>query len=197
MLAMGSGNISAGVYTFNGDADEDKEIADGDDAALSFGANIGFANDNLSFGASYISNIADTDGLSSGACANVDSSVAGFGVNVGLTAGNISLIAEHVSAAEEFTNGDLGGDIANMEKPRATNVEVAFGLQNGSTIAAAYQVSSETAFLGLPKYITSVAYAFEPMKDVGMAIEYASMEDFSVNGSETANAITAQLAVEF
>ncbi len=197
MAAMESGNVSGSVYTFNGDADEDAEIADGDNAALSFGASIGFANDNLSIGASYISNIADTDGLSGGTAANVDSAVAGLGVSFGYTMGNFSVIAEHVTAAEEFTNGDLGGDIANEEKPRATNVEVAFGLKGGTTLAAAYQVSSETEFLGLPKYVTSVAVSFEPMKDVAMGLEYASMEDFAVNGSETGSAITAQLAVEF
>ncbi len=201
LLGMESGNVSGSVYTFNGDADEDKEIADGDNAALSFGANIAFANDNMSIGASYISNIAETDGLSGATAdvngvANVDSAVAGYGFSFGYTMGNFSVIAEHVTAADKFAATDLGGATIREDKPRATNVEVAVALQNG-TLAAAYQVSSETAFMGLPKYITSVAYTFEPMKDVGMGLEYASMEDFKANGSETANVITAQLAVEF
>lgn len=196
LLGMESGNLSGSVYTFNGDVDEDAEIADGDNAALSFGASAGFASDTLSFGASYISNVAETGGLEA-VGNNVDAMVAGYGVSFGYTMGNFSVIAEHVSAAEKFSNGDLGGAITNEEQPRATNVEVALALKGGTVLAAAYQVSSETAFMGLPKYVTSVAVSFEPMEDVGMGIEYASMEDFSVNGGETGNAITAQLAVEF
>ena len=196
LLGMASGNITGSVYTFNGDVDEDSELAKGDDAALSFGASLGFANDNLSMGASYISNIAETGSLE-GVGTNVKSAVAGMGLSFGYTMGNFSVIAEHVAALESFAASDLGGATANEEQPRATNVEVAMALKNGATIAAAYQVTSETAFLGLPKYVTSVAVTFEAMKDVGLGFEYATMEDFEANGSETATAFTAKLAVEF
>ncbi len=209
MLGSTGRNFSGSVYTFNGDVEEDAEIAKGDNAALSYGANLAFSNDNLSMGASYISNIAESGALEA-AGTNVKSAVAGYAVSFGFTSGNVSVIAEHVAALDSFKNGDLGtfdhdGDpltaevnnISNEEQPRATNVEVAIALASGSTIAAAYQVTSETAFLGMPKYVTSVAVSFELMKDVNMGIEYASMEDFKVNGSETATAFTAQLAVEF
>lgn len=209
MVSEDNGKISGSIYAFNGDVDEASEAPD--NSALSFGANIAIATDSMLLGASYISNIAETgalEGVNPGS--TVDAAVAGYGVNFGYNMGNFSVIAEHVTAAEGFQNGDLGtfdhdddpltadvNIIANEEQPRATNVEVAFGLQNGATLAAAYQVTSETAFLGLPKYVTSVAYTFEPMKDVSMGIEYATMEDFEVNGSETANAFTVQMAVEF
>jgi len=196
MLALGGANISGSLYTFNGDTDE---AAATDNDALSFGANIAFANDNLSLGASYISNIADSDSLQTiddPNAATVDTPVAGMGVSFGYTVGNFSVLAEHVTAAESFTNGDLNGAIQNEEKPRATNVEVAYQM-NGTTLAVGYQVSSDTAFLGLPKYVTSVALSFEPMQDVSMGIEYAALEDFEVNGGETGSALTAQLAVEF
>ena len=196
MVSEESGKVSGSIYAFSGDVDEASEAPD--NSALSFGANIAIATDNFTVGASYISNIAETgalEGVNPGS--TVDATVAGYGVSFGYTKANLSVIAEHVTAVEGFTNGDLGGAISNEEQPRATNVEVAFALQNGATLAAAYQITSETAFLGLPKYVTSVAYTFEPMKDVSMGIEYAAMEDFAVNDSETGTAFTAQLAVEF
>ena len=206
MFAMESGNVSGSIYTFNGDVDEDAEIAKGDNAALSFGANIAFANDNMSVGASYISNLADTDGLEGAAAEaadpaapGVDSSVAGYGVSFGYTVNNFSVIAEQVTAAEKFTNGDLGALVGNEEQPSATNVEVAFDT-GSAVIAAAYQMTEEALFLGMPETATSVAVSFDVMEGAGLGIEYSSKDDYSVadgGTGETETAITANLSVEF
>ena len=199
LVGMDNGNLTGSVYTFNGDVDDDAEIAKGDNAALSFGASLGLATDNLSVGASYISNIAETGALE-GVGTNVESSVTGMGLSLGYTMGNFSVIAEHVAAMDSFAVSDLGGATAGEEKPAATNVEVAFGLNNGATIAAAYQVTSDTVFLGLPENVASVAVTFDAMENVGMGIEYATSEDYAIadgGTGESANAFTVQLAVEF
>ena len=199
MVSEDSGRISGSIYTFNGDVDEDAEITKGDDAALSFGANIAIATDSVSLGASYISNIAETGALEA-LGGNVESAVAGMGVSFGYSMGNFSLIAEHVAAMDSFAVTDLGGATANEETPSATNVEIAFGLQSGATLAAAYQTTSETLFLGMPETVTSVAYSSELMPGVGMGIEYAVADDYEIvdgGSGESATTVTIQLAVEF
>ena len=60
MVGMESGNISGSLYTFSGDTDETSAT---DNDALSFGGNITYRTDTLWMGASYISNIADSDGI--------------------------------------------------------------------------------------------------------------------------------------
>ena len=192
MISMESGDVSGSIYTFNGEADEVSEAPDDD--ALSFGANIAYAANGLTFGASYISNFADTDGLQEPGN-NIDSAVAGLGVNFGLSMNNFSFIAEHVAAAEAFTNGDVlaGATVANEETPVASNVEIAF--DTGSAVfAAAYQMTDEAEFLGLPETATSVAVSFDVMEGAGLGIEYIVTEDYA--GLDD-SAFTMLLAVEF
>ena len=202
MLGMGSGEVSGSLYTFNGDAG-DNTATDNDE--LSFGANIAYATDSLTVGASYISNIADTDGLqpATDIPGQIKSAVAGMGVNFGMNMNNFSIIAEHIAAADSFANGDIlangGATVANQETPTASNIELAFDTGN-AVIAAAYQTTNEALFLGLPESATSVAVSFDVMDGAGMGIEYISKNDYSVSDGGTGEietAITVQLGVEF
>lgn len=208
MLAFGSGNISGSLYTFNGDSIEAATAADNDDDELSFGANIEFANDSLSFGASYISNIADTDSLQAleqdpplptPTPGVVDSTVAGMGVHFGYRINKFSIIAEHVAAMDNFVAGDLDGLVTEDITPTATNVELAF--DTGSfVIAAAYQTTEDALILGFPETATSATVSFEVAPGAGLAFEYKSAEDYSTadgGTGETENTFTAQLAIEF
>lgn len=198
MVSEENGGISGSIYTFNGDVDEDAEIAKGDNAELSFGASIGFANNNLSMGASYISNIAETGSLEA-LGNNVKSAVAGMGLSFGYTMGNFSVIAESIAAMDAFAVGDLGGATAGEEKPSATNVEVAFDT-GSATVAFAYQMTEEALFIGLPETRVSAAVSFDVMDGASMGIEYATSDDYTVadgGTGESASAFTAQLAVEF
>jgi hypothetical protein len=203
MLDMASGSVYGSLYTFNGDAEETSAAPNND--TLSFGANLGFANDNVTLGASYISNLADSDFLQNpGIPGSLSAAVAGYGVNLGWRLNNFSLIAEYLAAAEEFTNGDVLGDggaftVANREQPTASNVELAFDTGR-ATIAVAYQITEEALFLGLPETATSIAVSFDLMEGAGIGIEYISNEDYSVadgGTGETETAFTVQLAVEF
>lgn len=201
MLEMANGNVSAALYTFNGDADETTTSADND--TLSFGANLGFANDSVSLGASYISNLADSDFMQAATPGTLKSAVAGYGVNFGWRVNNVSVIAEYLAAAEGFSNGDVltEGDVSvtNREQPSASNLELAFETGN-ATIAVAYQMTTEAAFLGLPETVTSAAVTFAVMEGASIGAEYATMTDYDVadgGSGESASAITLQLAVEF
>ncbi|MCW8917865.1 MAG: LbtU family siderophore porin [Gammaproteobacteria bacterium] len=201
VLEMTGGNLGASLYTFNGDADETTSSADND--TLSFGARLGFANDNFSLGASYISNLADSDFLQATTPGTLKSAVAGYGVNFGWRVNNVSLIAEYLAAAEGFSNGDVltAGDVpvASQEQPSASNLELAFESGN-ATFAVAYQMTTEAAFLGLPETVASAAVSFAVMEGASIGAEYATMADYAVvdgGGGESASALTLKLVVEF
>jgi hypothetical protein len=205
MLDMASGNVFGSLYTFNGDAKETTTSPDND--TLSFGANAGFANDDFSIGASYISNIADSNTLQDPGFSNtLDSAVPGMGVNLAWNINNFSVIGEYLAATQSFENGDVLGaadgtavTVANAEKPTASYVELAYNT-GVATIAVAYQMTEEALFLGLPETATSIAVSFDLMEGAGVGIEYISNEDYSVadgGTGETETAFTVQLAVEF
>jgi hypothetical protein len=193
MLSMESGKVSGSVYTFNGDADEISEAPNDD--ALSFGANIGYTTDDIWMGVSYISNIADTNGLQDPGN-TIDSAVAGMGVYFGMNINRFSIIAEHVAAMESFTNGDslAGNTVVNEETPTATNMEVAFNMNDAAIIAVAYQMTDEADFLGLPETATSIAVSFDVMEAAGVGIEYRTSENYD---GDTDSVLTVKLAVEF
>jgi hypothetical protein len=203
MLDMASGNVYGSLYTFNGDSEETSAAPNND--TLSFGANLGFANDNVTLGASYISNLADSNFLQNpGIPGSLNAAVAGYGVNLGWKMNNFSILAEYLAAAEEFTNGDMLGDggtftVANREQPTARNVEFAFDT-GSATIALAYQMTEEALFMELPETATSIAVSFDLMEGARVGIEYISKEDYSVadgGTGQTETGFTVQLAVEF
>lgn len=203
VLDMASGKFSGSLYSFNGDADVTPSI---NNNSLSFGAGIGYATDNLSLGASYISNLAESKSLQNpgGALA---SAVAGMGVNLGWHMNRISIIAEHVAALDSFATTDELNRVdgapfvapVTEQSPSASNLELAFDT-GSATIAAAYQMSQEAAFIGLPESAASVAVSFDVLDAANVGVEYIRTEDYSVaNGGSgmSASAFTVKLAVEF
>lgn len=198
LYGMESGNFSGSLYTFNGDTDESSAT---DNDQLSFGANAAYSIGEIWFGGSYISNIADSDAIQDlSVPSTVDSPVAGMGVNFGMNINSFTILAEYVAAMDSFANGDLGGSVANEEKPTASNVELAFNLNSGTTVAFAYQMTDEAAFLGLPETATSVAFSFAAMEGANVGLEYINRQDYDVadgGTGESDNAVTLQLAVEF
>ncbi len=201
MLSTEDRGVTASIYAFKGDVDEISVPPATDDDTISYGVKVGYAAANMWMGASYISNIAESDGLQQ-AGNSVASAVEGMGVNFGIKVNNATLILEHVAAADNFTNGDnlAGNVVANSETPTASNIEVAFNLQKGATFALAYQMTDEAQFLDMPETVMSAAYSVEVMPGTSIGLEYMSMDDYGVadgGSGETATAYTLQMAVEF
>ncbi len=203
MLSTEDRGVTASIYAFKGEVDEITTVTAPDDDTLSYGASVGYASNNLWMGASYITNIAETDALQTEG-QNVTETVAGMGAYLGMKVNNATIILEHVAASDDFTNGDVladgGAVVGNTEAPSASNMEIAFELKSGATFALAYQVTDEALFLGLPETVMSAAYSVEVMPGSTIGLEYAAIEDYSVADGGTgkdATAYTLQFAVEF
>jgi hypothetical protein len=206
MLSMENKGFYGSVYLFNGDSEEASTVASGDDDDISSGFDLGYAMDErFDISVSYISNIADSEALqaledSGSNVGEVDSKVAGGSISVMASYQGAALLAEHVMALESFSNGDLDGTVTNEEQPTATNIELGFDMGNSLMLAAAYQMTDEARFIGLPEKTVSAAVSYEVLPGASLAAEYATMEDYAVSdggSGETATAITMQLAVEF
>lgn len=206
MLSMEQQGLYGSVYLFSGDSDEAATVAAGDDDAISSGLNLGYAvAERFDIGMGYISNIADSDTLQSledsgSNIGEVESHVAGASAHFSASFGSVTVLGEHVTALSSFENGDLDSTVNNEEQPSASNLEVGFDLANGVNLAAAYQMTDEALFIGLPEKLVSAAISYEIMSGGSLAAEYATMEDYDTDdggSGETANAVTLQLAVAF
>jgi len=184
-----NGYFVGAFYVFNGDQDED-----GRDQLNNFGARITFVGDNVTLGADYISNLADSDGLQEknyGFSAGEDI-VAGASIYSELTFGPAQVFVEHLSALDE-----LAVDGGNSE-PSATQFEVSFKAGN-FTYSASYQETDEAQFLDLSEARVSVGLNTEILGGLGLGIELAKDEDYAGNGGtgESTNSLVFQFAAEF
>jgi hypothetical protein len=193
--------LSASVYTFNGDIDEDGE----DDTINCFGANIGFGLDagrfGLEIGAGWINNIADSDGL--GGWINdsgftLKDYAGGFTGHVIVTFVPFMVISEYVAATDdiEFTNSP------KWEAPSAYNIEIGYTFEltgKESTLGIAYQGTNNCGgIFPQTRLIASIGVCL--VENVGVALEYAHDEDYDVSDGGTgdeADIVTVQLVLEF
>ena len=200
-VEFGSGAVSGSVYAFNGDS-----IKTGDDETIAaVGANVGvsreLAGGELGLGLSYISNLADSDALQeNGTDAEVADTVPGVGFIATWGSGPMSVIAEYVGATTSFAASDLGGSVGVESQPTATNIEIAYEMGNGYTVAAGYQATSEAVFTGLPEDGFMVSVATDVAEGASLAVEYSTMNDYSVadgGTGESSSNLLFQMAVEF
>lgn len=163
--------VYGSVYTFRGDSYEgdNTEIENG-------GVNLGygFKNDKISidFGAGYIYNMADSQGMQS--TGNNNSSFEGFGTNdstekldhpvaggdvhasfnYNLKYGSLGLLAEYISALDSFDQKDMTFNSQGAQ-PAALNVEAVYRfeiMEKPTFIAATYGQSWEALALNIPEY---------------------------------------------
>ncbi len=201
-LAFENGGTHAAAFAFNGDVDRD-----GDDQIQTFGATLGHMveGEDSAFGltVSYLSDIGDSDGIGDGiADSAANDAVAGAAVSAVASFGEVSLIGEYVTALDAFATGELdfGGQGA---EPSAWTTEAALGFDlmgRAATAAVSYQGTDEALALELPENRLLVGISVELGDGVGLGVEWARDEDYSVgdggSGSDSTTA-TAQLATEF
>ena len=193
--------FSVSGYLFNGDMDktgEDNQIESyGLDANFSFDDEAGF---DLLVGASYISNIADSDGLTDAleAAATVKDYVDGFDVYLHVGYAPFFFDAEYMSALDEFEPGELGDKKA---QPAVYNLEAGYNLDWGKNleIALKYAGSSESDQLGFPEQRYGIALNQEIFDGVIASVAYLhdDYENDDVNGNDDRDMVFAQIAIEF
>ncbi|HIE02099.1 MAG TPA: LbtU family siderophore porin [Thiotrichaceae bacterium] len=199
------------VYIFNGMTQDDA-----DDKIDHYGANLGFAQETEAFsydvGVSYISDLADSDGLS-GALEGVAPAgdlsqladydyVNGLGAHLLFNIGPVSVIGEYLTALDDFNAEHLAFKGKGAE-PKAWNAELGYSFNivgKETTFALGYQGTDEAVAIELPETRLLAGLSMGIYKNTTFSVEYAHDEDYDVsNGGsgEDAQSVIFQLAVEF
>lgn len=201
LLGYAGDGLAGSLYTFNGDVDS------GNDTINDIGAHLAYSVEGqdsaLVLGLSYLSNLADADGITDEAGLNtLADDVAGVGVNAGYRHGPFSLIGEYVGATDNFLSSEIAFKSQGAQ-PSAWHTEIAYsfdGIANGATVALAYQKTGEAVALGFPESRWSAGLSIDLMENTSLNLEWAHDEAYNQTDGGTgqdANTATAQLAVEF
>ena len=185
-----------------------KEIGENDTIANVVGAVVVSLRENITFGASYTSNLASSDALSEmvtdldgdGESDNISGFVGGW--SAFFTASvmeRFKVIAEYVAAVDEFKAGELF-NVADTEnrQPAAWNLELGFAINDAWEVAIRYEGSNDRDAGGgefLPESQYGAVVNWGLFARTNLAIEYLHSEfhdDF-----QKVDVFTAQLAVEF
>lgn len=181
---------SFGVGAFNGEADVagDEDHVDDFIAALQV-----TALENVSFGVSYISDLAESDnGLVQDTSLYTDD-VAGFSAFASAEYGQVGFEAEYLAALDEFDAALVGLSDLTGREPEAFNLEIAWMVSDQLQLAARYEEATD--FLSdLSRYGATVSYGV--YENAVVALEYLHADPDAAPGSEE-DVLTAQLALEF
>ncbi|MBN1907919.1 MAG: LbtU family siderophore porin [Deltaproteobacteria bacterium] len=182
---------------FNGDIDE---INDDDKISTFVGSAVFTLPEGalpdlaLSFGLSYISNMADTDGISGEISGPLTDSVGGLGIFLSASYMETFFIeAEYISATDRFAVGELGFDNGISYKPKAYNLEFAWAPNDALELAVRYEGSDDLGTL-MPEKQFGIAASYNLCKNTSIGLEFMSGE--YENGDER-DLITTQLVIEF
>lgn len=126
----------------------------------------------------------------------------GWTANLGAILGNFNFIGEYLAATSRFDPDSLSYKDKGAE-PAAWNIEVGYGFEmfgKESVAALAFQGTKEAVNLELPEQSWLVGLSVGIFDGTALSLEYRYDTDYSVKNGGTgnsANAIVAQLAVEF
>jgi hypothetical protein len=198
LLGYEKGGFNASASAFNGDVETGGENQIGN---MVLAASYGIENENLAlnFGAAWIRNIMDSDGLTGVlddvyAYTYTDDDIGGLNFWATGTLGRTTLIAEYVTALDDI-NAD-GTDTGL--RPSSLNLEFGYALTDRLEVAAKYERADDVSDWFAEKRCGLVGRCCLFKTDscsVGMALEYMK-EDFG-SGAENADVVTAQIAVWF
>ncbi len=192
--------LNLSVAAFNGDIGSTGD----DDTISSYVGSVQFtlpestiANFGLSVGASYISNIADSDGLSdeiATAEGTLEDHVAGLGAFISMSVMDMIFIeAEYIGATDEFEAGELFDDTdTEKRQPIAMNFELAVTLIDAIELAIRYEKTEDVTSLPETQYGAAIVYSL--FSNTTIAVEYLHGE---FEYDDETNVVTTQLAIEF
>ena len=195
--------FSLSGYVFNGDVNE----AGDSDHLNSFGFDANYRRPEgnpfgLLVGASYITNVADTDGIADGLeITEITDSIGGFASYLQLSYKGLFMDAEYMRALEKFQAAELATFTGAGAEPSVWNVEVGINWNWGKNleIAFKYAGSREAEGLGLPEDRYGVAFNQEFFDSVTGSFAYYK-DEFNRRDSEgrnNTNTFAVQIAVEF
>ncbi len=182
---------------FNGDIDETGE----DDHIKGYVASATFTlpeeslpDLGLMAGVSYISNLADSDGLEGETPGEVADHVGGLGSFVSVSyQERFFLEAEYVGALDTFEAGELSFDGGKDYEPKAWNLELAFVPIEDLELALRYEGGDDLGDL-LPETQYGAAITYSLFANTSIALEYLHGE---FENDDERDLLTTQLAIEF
>lgn len=189
-------DLCAAVY--NGDVNE---LDDGDDHIDGFAGSAVFnlpeglvPELGLMAGVSYLSNIADSDGLEGETPGVLQNDVGGFGAFLSFSyLDRVFFEAEYVTALNSFEAGELSFDNGRRAEPRAWNLEMAFAPMERLELGVKYEGSEDmNDFLPEKQYGAVASYAL--FKYTTLSLEYLHGEFENLDERDL---LTGQLAIEF
>jgi hypothetical protein len=205
LLGVEYQGFSASAYAFNGDAD----LREHNNHIETYGFDGNFSQDNeagfnVLVGASWISNIAESDGLEEhfdgvelwdrveGCAAYFHVGIAGFFVD-----------AEYMTALSHFTVNEMTqGSGAKKAEPKVWNCEFGYNLDWGKNLEIALKCagSAEAEALGYPENRYGIALNQEVFE--GVMVSVASLYDDyekrrDANGRDDRRTVYGQIAVQF
>ncbi|MBT3234483.1 MAG: LbtU family siderophore porin [Bdellovibrionales bacterium] len=204
MLSYGRGPLDLSIFVFNGDI----KAAAGTDRVNQYGiaASYDYKTERdlqMTVAASYLNNIADSDGLTTVATVanGIGNYVPGYNLSLKSTLENYGLFLEYISATTAFHSSNLstGATPAAGATPSALNLEVFMTLQD-FTLSAAIQNSSEAMALNFAENRILLGLSHLYRDKITISCEYMLESDYEVavgGTGENKNTITFQLTTEF
>jgi hypothetical protein len=194
--------FSASAYVFNGDVDKEYE----ENHVESYGFDLQYENEDLDgidllIGASYISNIADSDGLEETlehhGLEGIKDYVAGFDAYVHAGFSDFFVGVEYMTALDDFDHHELSSNGEGAE-PMVWNLEAGYMLDWGKDkdleIVLKYAASDEAEDLDLPEDRYGLCFNQELWKGVVGSIAYLHDE---YESDDERDVVYGQIAVEF
>ncbi|PXF56411.1 MAG: hypothetical protein C4B58_13575 [Deltaproteobacteria bacterium] len=194
--------FTVSAYVFNGDVEE---AGGGDNVIESYGfdANYAFEDEtqdlDMLVGASYISNIAESDGLEE-ELGDIDSYTPGAACYVHVGLQDFFFDAEYMTATEDFGIGELHMGAASA-KPEVWNLEVGYNYNWWRNLEVTLKVagSDDCEGLGFPRERYGINFNQDIFDDtvfsVGYMYDYYDKDDHA--DRNTQDLLFGQLAVEF
>ncbi len=202
--------IAISGYVFNGDMDKSE-----DNTIESYGFDVNYTTPEdspleLFVGASYISNVADSDGLSDFITGDENPAapveylmdyVAGFAAYLHLGYNDFFLDAEYMTALDEFDPSELATRSGDGAEPSAWNIEAGYNWDWGKNleIVLKYAGSYETEALGFPEDRYGIGFNQEIFECViaSAACFRDKFHEGDANGNDDGYTVFGQIAVRF
>ena len=187
VLALTGERWSAWLGTFEGSVDNGDDGLDSWVAALEVTPREG-----VTLGASWISDLAESDAELVQDEGNYRDDVPGWSTFVALQHGDFGLTAEYLAAVDRFKSEQVeAGEDLTGRRPQAWNLELAWQATEQLQLAARYE-EADNYQADVRRYGATVSYG---LCDYALlAVEYLHADAV---GNDPSHTLTAQLAVEF
>ncbi len=184
--------------TFNGDIqetdDEDDNIDGFFTSAMFSMLEDAISGIDLTAGISFISSIADSDGLSEEIVTTVKDYVSGFSAFLNVSFNDkFFLSMEHLGASDEFEAGELSFDGGTAFQPTAWNLEFAYAATDRLELAFKVEGGDDLGDFHVEEQY-GVATLYSLFENTALAGEYLHGE---YDNDDERDILTAQIAIEF